>query len=209
MGQDRGRGRPPFADRLTPAEWQVAEGVRHGLSNPAIALRLGVSLDAVKFHVGNALRKLDLANRGELKLWDGVRRDSPLQKRMPTMNADLKLGPISQISRTVKDVAAARLWYADVLGLPHLYSFGDLAFFDCGGVRLFLSEGDPPPGESILYFQVEDIRSAQISLSERGVHFFNAPHLIHKHADGSEEWMAVFNDPDGRPLALMSQEAAS
>jgi DNA-binding CsgD family transcriptional regulator/catechol 2,3-dioxygenase-like lactoylglutathione lyase family enzyme len=204
MSQDRGRGRPPHNDLLTPAEWQVAEAVRHGLTNPAIALRLGVSVDAVKFHVGNALQKLCFANRG-----DGVRRDSPLLKRKLAMNADMKLGPMGQVSRTVKDVAAAKLWYADVLGLPHLYSFGDLAFFDCGGVRLFLSEGDPSSGDSILYFRVDDIRSAHATLSERGVQFVNAPHMIHKHPDGTEEWMAVFNDPDCRPLALMSQEQAS
>jgi hypothetical protein len=34
-----------------------------------------------------------------------------------------------------------------VLGLPHLYTYGDLAFFDCGGVRLFLSEGNGEIGD--------------------------------------------------------------
>jgi methylmalonyl-CoA/ethylmalonyl-CoA epimerase len=29
--------------------------------------------------------------------------------------------------------------------------------------------------------------------------------MIHRHADGTEEWMAFFSDPEGRPLALMSQ----
>ena len=28
---------------------------------------------------------------------------------------------------------------------------------------------------------------------------------IDRHADGTEEWMAHFNDPEGRPLAIMSQ----
>jgi DNA-binding NarL/FixJ family response regulator len=50
-----GPGRPPHEDVLTPAEWKVAESVRHGLTNRRIAERLGVSPDAVKFHVGNAL----------------------------------------------------------------------------------------------------------------------------------------------------------
>ena len=65
---------------------------------------------------------------------------------------DMTLGPVAQIARTVKDIAAARRWYGEVLGLPHLYSFGNLAFYDCGGVRLFLSEGEGAPSESILYF---------------------------------------------------------
>ena len=63
------------------------------------------------------------------------------------------LGPVGQIARTVGDIAAARVWYGEVLGLPHLYSFGDLAFFDCGGTRLFLSQG-AVEGQSILYFRV-------------------------------------------------------
>jgi methylmalonyl-CoA/ethylmalonyl-CoA epimerase len=31
--------------------------------------------------------------------------------------------------------------------------------------------------------------------------------MIHRHADGTEEWMCFFEDPDGRPLALMSRVA--
>ena len=29
--------------------------------------------------------------------------------------------------------------------------------------------------------------------------------LIHRHEDGTEEWMAFFEDNEGRPLALMTQ----
>jgi methylmalonyl-CoA/ethylmalonyl-CoA epimerase len=42
----------------------------------------------------------------------------------------------------------------------------------------------------------------------RGVEFIGAPHMIYRHADGTEEWMAFFKDPEGRPLALMSQVKA-
>jgi catechol 2,3-dioxygenase-like lactoylglutathione lyase family enzyme len=104
----------------------------------------------------------------------------------------------------VKDIAAAERWYGEVLGLRHLYSFGKLAFFDCGGTRLFLSEGEGEAG-SILYFRVPDIHAAQAALEARGVAFRGAPHLIHRHEDGTEEWMAFFDDDEGRPLALMAQ----
>lgn len=40
---------------------------------------------------------------------------------------------------------------------------------------------------------------------ERGAEFISAPHMIHRHEDGTEEWMAFFKDPDGRPLAIMAQ----
>jgi predicted enzyme related to lactoylglutathione lyase len=59
--------------------------------------------------------------------------------------------------------------------------------------------------ESVLYLRVPDIAAAHATLEKRGVKFTHAPHLIHKHADGTEEWMGFFEDPDGRPLALMSQ----
>jgi hypothetical protein len=37
------------------------------------------------------------------------------------------------------------------------------------------------------------------------VKFSSAPHVIHRHQDGTEEWMAFFDDPEGRTLAWMSQ----
>jgi catechol 2,3-dioxygenase-like lactoylglutathione lyase family enzyme len=120
----------------------------------------------------------------------------------------VQLGSIGQISRPVSDITAAVEWYRDVLGLPHLYTFGDLAFFDCAGTRLFLSAAENPDhvGEpSILYFRVDDIQTAYDALTARGVTFENAPHLIHKHDSGIEEWMAFFPDPDGHLLAIMSQ----
>lgn len=118
---------------------------------------------------------------------------------------DLEIGPIGQISRSVSDIRSAERWYGGTLGLRHLYTFGNLAFFDCGGTRLLLTQGDAQPAESLLYFRVPRIQEAHEELKRRGVEFINAPHMIHKHADGTEEWMAFFKDPEGRPLAIMSQ----
>lgn len=206
MPSDKRRGRPPYDDLLTPAEWRVAEAVRHGLTNSQIARLQGVSADAVKYHVANILQKLELSRRNELRQWAGVRRDSNLYVEGPTMTDNLELGAISQISRTVRNIKEAREWYGQVLGLKHLYSFGNLAFFDCGGVRLFLSEAEESSGaESIIYFNVADIRSAHAELSKRGVEFLGAPHMIHRHTDGTEEWLAAFKDNEGRPLAILSQ----
>ena len=204
MSGQRDRGRPPHGDVLTPAEWRVVEAVRHGMSNPAIAARQGVSADAVKYHVANALQKLGFSNRRELRHWDGVRRDSQLFQQESPMRQAVQLGPIHQIARTVSDISAAVAWYRDVLGLRHLYTFGSLAFFDCDGVRLFLSQGDAGAAGSILYFRVADIRSAHEALAARGVEFLSAPHMIHRHADGAEEWLAAFQDNEARPLAIMA-----
>jgi DNA-binding CsgD family transcriptional regulator/catechol 2,3-dioxygenase-like lactoylglutathione lyase family enzyme len=210
----RPRGRPRHDDVLTPAEWRVVDFVRHGLSNGQIARLRGVSLDAVKFHVENAIAKLGLRDRRELRRWRGVPAGSPLRRKLQHEDRSMtatrnQLGPIGQISRTVKDLAKAEAWYGGVLGLPHLYTFGKLAFFDCGGTRLYLSaENAEPAAESILYFRVADIHAVHAALGARGVEFSGAPHMIHRHADGTEEWMAFFKDPEGRPLALMSQVRA-
>src|SRR4051794_8763394 len=74
-----GRGRPRHPDVLTPAEWRVVHAVRHGLTNRQIAERVGVSRDAVKFHVANALGKLGLPGRAALRTWDGVPAGSPVR----------------------------------------------------------------------------------------------------------------------------------
>lgn len=120
---------------------------------------------------------------------------------------DERFGALGQIARSVADIAAAERWYRDVLGLSHLYSFGQLAFFDCGGVRLMLSANDEggAPQAAILYFRVADIARSHEEMQARGIAFLGAPHMIHRHADGTEEWMAFFADNEGRPLAIMSQ----
>ena len=113
---------------------------------------------------------------------------------------------LGQVARTTRNTAAARDWYRDVLGLPELYAFGNLAFFDLGGVRLMLTQEDGGGGsESLLYLRVADIHAAKDAMEARGVKFTHAPHLIHRHEDGTEEWMAFFEDNEGRALALMTQ----
>ena len=200
------RGRPPHDDVLTPAEWRTVHAVQHGMTSRDVAKRRGVSVDAVKFHVANAVEKLGVGNRKALRQWFRAPKGSALSRREKTVNAPLKLGPLGQISRTVKDIKESEAWYGGVLGLPHLYTFGNLAFFDMGGTRLYLTEAAGAPcNESILYLRVADIVAAHDALKARGVEFLGAPHMIHKHADGTEEWMAFFEDPEGRPLALMSQ----
>jgi len=90
----------------------------------------------------------------------------------------LTLGPLAQIARTVRDIKESEAWYGATLGLPHLYTFGSLAFFDCGGTRLMLSAQEKPAPESILYLRVADVRTAYDLLRSRGIEFMDAPHLI-------------------------------
>ena len=199
----RKRGRPPHDDVLTKTEWSIIHAVQHGLSTREIAKRRGVSFDAVKFHIGNAMAKLGVSNRKALRGWFRVPKGSALSMQASSENPTFLVG---QISRSVRDIQSSEAWYRDVLGLPHLFTSGKLAFFDCSGVRLYLFQADAePPPESIIYFGVVDIQGACDTLHRRGVEFISAPHLIHRHADGTEEWMAFFKDLEGRPLAIMSR----
>jgi DNA-binding CsgD family transcriptional regulator/catechol 2,3-dioxygenase-like lactoylglutathione lyase family enzyme len=202
-GRNR-RGRPPHPDVLTPTEWRVVHAVQHGLSNRAIAALRGISIDAVKFHVRNAMAKLGLADRRALRRWFREPGSSALKKKERSMS-ELQLGSLAQIARTVRDIKESQAWYGQTLGLRHLYTFGTLAFFDCGGTRLYLQQQEKPGPESVLYLRVDDIRAAYDTLRARGVEFADAPHMIHRHTDGTEEWMAHFKDPEGRPLAIMAQ----
>ena len=51
------RGRPRHPDVLTPREQQVLALLREGLTNAHIAIRLGISPDGAKYHVGDILSK--------------------------------------------------------------------------------------------------------------------------------------------------------
>ncbi|MFT6734134.1 MAG: DNA-binding CsgD family transcriptional regulator [Polaribacter sp.] len=134
------RGRPPHKDKLTPAEWRTANAVRHGLTNQEIADLEKISLDGVKYHVANPIAKLELKNRKALKHWVGSPVDSLLNTKVNSMNQEFSINGLAQVSRTVKNIVESERWYRDVLGLTHLYTFDSLAFFDCDGTRLMLSE---------------------------------------------------------------------
>ncbi len=114
------------------------------------------------------------------------------------------LGKLSQISRRVESLDRARVFWRDSLGVTELYAFPGLAFCDLGGTRLMLRETGKREEADILYLSVPDIAAAHAALAGRGVAFTGAPHMIHRHPDGAEEWMAFLKDDEGRDLALHS-----
>lgn len=207
MATRRGRGRPPHPDVLTPAEWDVLDMLRHGSRRDEIGRRRGTSLNAVKYHLANIAGKLGVSVR-DLRHWPGIPATSRLRLREDRpMLSDTSIGRIGQVSLSIRDVARAERFYGETLGLPHLFTFGDLAFFDAGGTRIYLHRRDPEawtPG-SILYFLVDDIHATQDRLTAAGVRFAGAPHLIHTHDDGTEEWMTFLEDGEGNTLALMAR----
>ena len=117
------------------------------------------------------------------------------------------LNRIGQIALAVRDVDRAEAFYRDVLGLRHLYRYGELTFFDCAGVRLMLEKAHDPATAhhgSPIYFNCPDIALAVRELEQRGIVFDGPPHLIAP-MDDHDLWMAFFADPDGHILALMHE----
>jgi methylmalonyl-CoA/ethylmalonyl-CoA epimerase len=121
---------------------------------------------------------------------------------MPALS-DARIG---QIAIVCTDVARARDFYRDALGVRHLFDAGpSLSFFDCAGVRLMLSpaEGEAA-GTSVLYFFVPDIEGRKRELAGKGVRFIDEPHMIAKMPD-HELWLAEFRDSENNVLALMEE----
>jgi len=62
-------GRRKHPEPLTPAEQRILQELRTGATNVEIAVRLGLSVNTVKYHVANMLAKLEVADRRELARW--------------------------------------------------------------------------------------------------------------------------------------------
>ena len=122
------------------------------------------------------------------------------------------LGPIAQIALTVRDLDRATAFYRDALGLPLLFQFPGLAFFNCHGQRLMLSPGesaetDSPSKEAhgtVLYYKTDDLPGAFSMLRDRVATVIREPHLVAKMPD-HELWMAFFEDSEGNLFALMCE----
>ena len=119
----------------------------------------------------------------------------------------LGISNIGQISIVVQDTARATAFYRDVLGLPLLFSAGNMAFFDCGGVRLMLGPASSPELDhpsSILYFRVPDIHAAHRRLLDLGVKLEAPPRFIAP-MQTHDLWMVAFRDSEGNIHELMSE----
>jgi len=126
----------------------------------------------------------------------------------PSMSATgIGISRIGQIAVVVKDVQRATAFYRDVLGLRFLFAAGQLAFFDCGGVRLMLDRPEKPEFDhpsSILYFNVPDFQAAHQRLVDASVAILEVPHIVAPMPD-HDLWMSFFRDTEGNVMALMSE----
>ncbi len=115
---------------------------------------------------------------------------------------------LGQVAITVSDVAAAKTFYRDVLGLAFLFDAGpNLAFLQAGAVRIMVStpQGHGEPGQnSALYYKVSGITEAYAAMVARGATAEREPGLTAKMPD-HDLWMGFLRDPDGNLVGLMEE----
>lgn len=115
---------------------------------------------------------------------------------------------IGQIAITVKDVAGAKRFYTEVLGLWLLFEAGpNLAFVAAGSVRLMLTtpQGAGEAGRnSVLYFRTTGLADFYRGAVERGARPEREPQLTARLPD-HELWIAFVRDPEGNLVGLMEE----
>src|SRR5205814_7462193 len=124
-----------------------------------------------------------------------------------TSNRRMSLSTIGQIAITVHDVERAATFYRDTLGIPLLFQMPNMAFFNCGGIRLMLGlpEGTTETYSSIIYYKVADIQATAAQPKGCGVVFEQEPHVlasIPEHA----QLIAFFRNPITKLLDEMSED---
>jgi len=123
--------------------------------------------------------------------------------------AVVNLDKIGQIAITVDDLARAKDFYQNILGMKFLFDASHLVFFVCGDIRLMLTTAEKPEprGGTILYYKVEDIHATYGSLKERNVAFIDEPHIIAKMPD-HDLWMVFLKDTEGNTIGIMCEVRA-
>jgi predicted enzyme related to lactoylglutathione lyase len=118
------------------------------------------------------------------------------------------ISDIGQIALAVSDVASAKAFYVQVVGLTHLFDAGpNLTFVAAGGLRIMLTlpQGAGTVGKnSVLYFRTDAIERDFRSIVARGAAVEREPQLAAKLPD-HELWIGFVRDPDGNLLGLMEE----
>jgi catechol 2,3-dioxygenase-like lactoylglutathione lyase family enzyme len=124
--------------------------------------------------------------------------------------SSIELRGVGQIHITVDDVARSVAFYRDVLGMELLFEVPQqsMAFFNCGGVRLYLGKSEDESNRSspMIYYIVDGIEEACDLLRDGGTPLSVDPHIVHR-TDEMELWMASVADPDGNQVMLMEERA--
>lgn len=118
-----------------------------------------------------------------------------------------ELTGILQVAIPVKEIERATAFYRDALGLQFLMAGPNMAFFACGGTRIYL-DANPgvveAGGNSLIYFRAADIESAHASLQEQSVAIHQDPRVIASLPD-RDVWLMWIRDSESNLLGIMEE----
>jgi catechol 2,3-dioxygenase-like lactoylglutathione lyase family enzyme len=123
------------------------------------------------------------------------------------MTMSSPLTGVLQVAITVKAIDRATAFYRDALGLPVLMTAPNMAFFHCGGVRLYLSAGQVSErngGQSFLYFRTPDINAFLVDAKSKNVSIHQEPQVIARMPD-HDLWLMWIKDSEGNLLGIMEE----
>ena len=106
----------------------------------------------------------------------------------------------------VSDVARARKFYEEIIGLRPKLEYAGGVVYECGGSEVFMY---PTPNAgtskaSQAFWQVADVEAEVADLKSRGVKFeeYNMPGMKNSIATGGGAKTAWFKDTEGNILAI-------
>jgi len=129
------------------------------------------------------------------------------QSRGGQLTMSAQITGILQIAISVNDIDRATAFYCDVLGLRLLFNAPNMAFFDCGGIRLYLAAGEGTEqhgASSHVYFRSGDVAALSSTLKEKGVSIHQEPHIIARMPD-HDLWLLWIRDSEGNLLGIMEE----
>lgn len=108
------------------------------------------------------------------------------------------------------DIARAKAFYTDILGLELKADYGPAAFFNAGGAPLFIYQRDAPTkaDHTVANWDVPDVRATAKALAAKGVVFERYDGMtqdedgIASLGEGAPQ-AAWFKDPDGNILGIV------
>ena len=118
-----------------------------------------------------------------------------------------QIAGVLQLAIPVRDIGRATAFYRDSLGLKFLMDAPNMAFFDCGGVRLYLDANEvsqPPSSNQFIYFRSTDIVSHASVLKGKDVSMHQEPRVIAK-LPHAEVWLMWIRDSEGNLLGIMEE----
>jgi methylmalonyl-CoA/ethylmalonyl-CoA epimerase len=109
-----------------------------------------------------------------------------------------------------QDIVRAQAFYTQLLEQEPTAVFHGpgMLFYDLSGTRLLFQVDGP---KSLVYLEVDDVRSAVNSLRAQGITISIEPHIVFPDPQGvfdkpGNEWLAFIEDTEGNSVGLMSRE---